>query len=542
MVSKVAVMALVAIIAVPILVGFGTNFEEVQSTQFVRSADTTNVTPLLQSATEYEYAAANSYETNVPKNLTYPLWYQEKGASYTSFYEYQYFEDDSAAYVNTEYVLSGYDSIDIVSYGLQIRYGFYDASNQSFAQNIYHLEYDGTTIKFDGTDISNIKPPYMGDIVKIKVEAVGGSGWEGAIITYTTASMTPAEAASNSAFVNLAGGFRTQSWNSNMTAFDMPAPAKEVLITIDLSSVSPNSLTLAQRDAFRIDQYYFLLDSTTNPGYWTIRYAVGSDPLSTLDTIPVLNDSESVYQIKITPSDVTVYYVGTWPNSFGAANVYKTYGPYTIIPKESADSDFTTLKIFASRQTSPYNCISHKMRIDSAMVRSATYSIIQNRTYDPATLMDNPYTKLETAYTGSSLTFGGNTYTISNGTINMGGTHPVPVNGMILDSVPTDSGYDNRINGTVISTTATPSTITFIGKWAANITTGTMSSETVTENKWIAGGFAWDGFDSNFMMVGLLTAVGAFILLAMYGKKSGAKVGGLMLVCGGAALMFLVML
>jgi hypothetical protein len=42
--------------------------------------------------------------------------------------------------------------------------------------------------------------------------------------------------------------------------------------------------------------------------------------------------------------------------------------------------------------------------------------------------------------------------------------------------------------------------------------------------------------------VGLITSVGAFIALAMYGRASGAKVGSLMLVCGGAAFMFILLM
>ena len=123
------------------------------------------------------------------------------------------------------------------------------------------------------------------------------------------------------------------------------------------------------------------------------------------------------------------------------------------------------------------------------------------------------------------------------------GNHKIPVKNMVLDSIPNASeGYDNRINGTVISTTPEPSTITFNGKWAASISTVAQDTHTVTKTEWIAGGFAWNGIDHNFLMVGLLTSLGAFIALGIYARRSKGNVLPLMLVCGGAAMIFFVML
>jgi len=55
MVSKVAVIALVAIIAVPILLGFGMNFNLVNESRYVDSDQKTNVTDLLNTSTAYSY-------------------------------------------------------------------------------------------------------------------------------------------------------------------------------------------------------------------------------------------------------------------------------------------------------------------------------------------------------------------------------------------------------------------------------------------------------------------------------------------------------
>lgn len=98
------------------------------------------------------------------------------------------------------------------------------------------------------------------------------------------------------------------------------------------------------------------------------------------------------------------------------------------------------------------------------------------------------------------------------------------------------------INNVVVSTTPEPSTITFNGKWSLSIITTSQEQYEYTKTEWIAGSFAWDGIDHNFLMVGMLTCLGVFIALGIYGRRSGAKVLPLMLVCGGAALLFFVML
>ena len=162
----------------------------------------------------------------------------------------------------------------------------------------------------------------------------------------------------------------------------------------------------------------------------------------------------------------------------------------------------------------------------------------------PAQFKTNPATTIKDVYLyGSSLTFAGNTYTVSQGNI-MIGSHKIPVNGMVFDSIPNQDGdYVNRINGTVISTTAQASTITFNGQWSASVSTEEQELITYTKTEWVAGSFGWDGIDTNFLMVGLITCLGVFIALGIYAKKKGS--GGLiplMIVVGGAAMVFFVML
>lgn len=520
MVSKIAVMALVAIIAVPILVGYGLNFDEVEQTGFERSTEVTNVTPLLQSATEYTYTAANSYETNVMGSDEYPLWYEKKGTAYSSVFEYQEYRTPTAG---ESYTLSNLSFLKIVSRTGSNSYQLWDSSNNPFTVvSAYYLEWDGVALKFNG-NLWTSTP-----VAKISYY---GFPYE-SLITYAYINTTPTTAASEGLFVDLSAGWRALNYNDPTgVTFNLPGPAQEVLMTIDLS-FSDSISNEATTQIIHTGLYSVVFSKLPSDPFFTVGINGLVDQRVTL---PVTPDNLSVYQLKLTPTTANLYYVGGWPASFGAANVYQTYELGQV---ENSYSDFPTLRIQSIATSYP---VSHKMRIDTAMVRSATFNIIEDTTYTPAQIQVNPYTKLDVSVYGSQLSFGTSTYTVTDGSIMMG-THKIPINGMVLDSIPVEGGYDNRINGTVVNTSAEPATITFTGKWAANVTTGTLTETTTTVTKWVAGSFAWQGIDDNFLMVGLITSLGAFVGLAMYGRKSGAKVLPLLLVCGGAAFMFLLML
>ena len=114
---------------------------------------------------------------------------------------------------------------------------------------------------------------------------------------------------------------------------------------------------------------------------------------------------------------------------------------------------------------------------------------------------------------------------------------------MVFDSVSTGLGtYDNRINGITVSTTATPSTIAFNGSWSMKIVTAAQKQTTTTATHWIPGQFAWNGVDTDFKLVGLLTCLGAFIGLGIYAKSKRASILPLIIVCGCAGFMFLLLM
>lgn len=515
MVSKITVMALVVIVAVPILLGYALNFEETEETRYDRSETVTNVTPLLQSGTEYTYTSANSYEMNAPGDNEYPLWYLKRGTAYSSLYEYQEYTTPAAA---TTYVLSDYSYLSLVSRSTANSVAVLDSSNNQLAAlNGWSIEWDGNRLMFDGT------VPNLPTAAKLAI-TIGRES----LITYKYVTTGTSEAAAQGIFVDMAGGWRIIRPNAGPVNLNLPAPASEVLLTIDLAFDSAVAGEEGTTQIISNGLYGVALAKPAGSDHWRVQKVGETDYID----LPVTPDDLSVYQLKLTPSTATLYYVGGWPAQFGAANVYKTYDLFTV---DTSDSDFSTLAVTSGGVN---YAVSHRMRIDSATVRSATYNIIQDTTYAPSQIQINPYTKLDVAIAGTSLSFGGSTYAVSNGTISVEGKR-MNVNGIVMDSVPNGDSFDNRINGTVVSTTAEPSTIAFNGKWGANVTTGTITESTVTVNKWVAGGFAFNGIDNDFALLGLVTAAAAFIGLGLYGRRSGAKVGTLMLVCGACAAVFL---
>ena len=168
------------------------------------------------------------------------------------------------------------------------------------------------------------------------------------------------------------------------------------------------------------------------------------------------------------------------------------------------------------------------------------FPIISNRSYDPAQFKTNPSTTINNiSQYGYAIEFAGNTYIVdSTGNITLG-THKVSVDGLKLESVPVAVGYENRINGNVISVSAQPSQIRFSGQWVASVSTIGNSATTVNKTEWTPGAFGWDGVDTNFLIVGLITCVGMFIGLGIYSRKTGKGLMPLLVVCGCASALFI---
>ena len=583
MVSKVAVIAIVAILAVPILLGYAMNVEQVTETDYKTTGDTVNVTPLLQNGTGYTMANADVYQINSTTSPFKPI-YNTQSYQKTSMPVEQYVYDglhgqgNPGDYPHAQFPLNTYvymylqSNITNTSTGY-LNFTLYDLNNAPLVtvNKILSVTWvlETSTIRVNYVNNSNL--PTWTTITVADSNQVYGFSDTG---NYTaTGYLTRLRADGVSNYADISGGSsfiqNNSSFNSSVgpITVSMPDKTHSMLYTLNLDSITDSNYTIA------IGGFPpYILQKTTTDGVvswkvttwstWNYPHDEGidgpSDPDVEFDLYYDPSRSDNTYQIKQSidygsfsdgayhnKQKLEFNYVGGWPSTIGQANYYWSYIHENDFISTTWNTFNLNLKFNALSYYRYLPAATHTptVRVDSALFRAFEYPLIADKTYDPAGFKTNPSTTIDNINSyGSSLTFGGNTYSVSNGNITMG-THEIPVKGLVLSSVPNpNGGYDNKIGNTVISTTAAPSAITFNGKWSASITTTAQEEYQVTKTEWKAGDFAWDGMDQNFLMVGLLASLGAFIALGIYARRSRASVWPLLIVCGGAALLFFIML
>lgn len=564
MVSKVAVIAIVGILAVPIIMGYAFNFEQTTETDYKTVGDPVDVTQLLYTGADYTYTYADPFKLNTDFN--YGIYgpvipeYERKGNTKTSlnlvqsiwpetelnikFNEWS----DKYAQVNALYTAAGqneklvvYDTTNNNNIVLNINYMihlYYDAQ----AAKLYYSYYDDSShTRYTNATYNVTNTNFLMHIIKV-------SGTFDVLLSLgrTTAYQ----------YVDISAGFTFHYCNySSYIGEDydnvnigLPDYTRNMILTIDLDSITESNYK------FGIGTQCYIEKTTTNGEVsWQVkpRPRISDNIVQVTDLYYDNTSSNNVYQVKIwmepygEPTDVPGYsyyiqhyefrYVGVWPTFIGEADYYQSFdvkaGAFRTSP------NFNSVLIGGFSEHSPI------MRVDSAEFRAMEYPTITDKTYDPAAFKNNPSTTITDPKTyGSSITFGNVTYKVTKGNITIG-THDIPVKDLVLSSIPNhNGGFDNKIGNTVISTTAYPSTITFNGKWSATITTAAQEEEQITRTEWKAGEFAWNGIDHNFIMVGLLASIGAFIALGIYARRTKSSVWPLLIVCGCSALVFFALL
>lgn len=558
MVSRMAIIAIVGILAVPILLGYALNLDEVTETGYKAVGEEVNVTPLLNNGTEYRYTKADTFKINTDfrsETKTFPV-YTTSSTRSSLFLERQVYSSQPA---DVQLSDMNYYTVNVTGYGT---YGNY------ITASVYEVGENNTeTLLVTANQVHSIY--YDGGIVTITYGNLMNTYThtsENMIIRYSTNGTFTGTAAvsywSKSAnlntanWVDLSKGYYfeftpmslyTGEDYSNIS-IKFPGYTRYAIITIDLSSITDPNYSFGLGD-----QCYLEKTTVDDVVSWQVkpRPRISDNPVPVTDLYYDQNSTNNTYQVKIwidpdgTPSDVPGYnnydqhyefrYIGAWQEMIGEANYFLSYD--VVANRFSSTPDFNAVLVGGFSDHSP------TMRVDAAEFRAMEFKLITDQNYVPADFKENPMTTINSAQIlGTSIDFGGNTYTVKNGNITLG-THQIPVKGLVLSSVPNPSGgYDNKIGDTVISTTAAPSAITFNGKWSASVSTIAQEEYEYTKTEWIAGGFAWNGMDDNFLIVGLITSVGMFIALGIYARRSRASVGPLMLVCGCAAALFFIML
>ncbi len=564
MVSKVAVMALVAVVAVPILLGYGLNVQTETYSAWEEDGSAQNLTNYLASiedASKRDYTDADIYQFN--SNIFY-----EYGTQVYPVYEKVSTTKTPIRLAQQYYSTPGNPLIRMDEYYSQgVVDGGYDASNY---YSITITITGGNTYTFD-----HLKSWYWtsnGSIASIDF-ALMEPGADGGYIDSGYAYLDKVLSVSTSYTGTPAGYWKAWNWQNTSNSYadvskgyrlntDIPALTapissiydyiqhsrgittifvtgicNEMVLTFNLDSITDSSYYMALRfPTHRVGMDYkasITLEKRTTGSGVEWYYTTYGDP----DEHPLYYNpdlSSNTYQLYLN-SDIggEFRYVGAWSDIIRESESLITY-PFEYTEEGWNGGDYIqNLAIFGQTPI---------MRIDRASVAAYEYKIIRDTTYNPFDFKTNPVTKLtNVAESGSSLIFGGITYTVDNGTITVD-SESVSLNGVKLASVFTGNAYENTINGKVVSTTLTPSSIVFNGDWSMQVQTTAQKYVEKENTKWIPGQFAWQGVDDNFLMAGLITSLAAFVGLTIYARKSGAKVLPLMLVCGGAAFMFLLML
>ncbi len=601
-VSKITVIALVAIVACPILLGYAFNLTETTETGYKETGDTVNVTPLLENGYSgnllYTYSKGdiNKMNTSTAQRIPYYKTITSTNTSYNlgrSVYYNQSWTNATQGGLNVPYFYEEFDynpavtSVNIDLYVAdsngnneylfhsytKVHYFLYRNTDNIFRYQLYANTNDGL-VSF-GNLSTTLPAGYHA--TKVKLTSTGNPVDQVLVAGYNATQ-----------YADLSAGFYFPSTSEDYRYYDgqrvpglwntivaLPSYTKEYTFTANLNSISASSYTYhlnigpEYATGLLHDHYYHLypmeLKKTTVDGQtkWTIRNENDSSSQATeLYYNPSI--ANNTYQFTISADNyydestgeyyinvhIKAAYVGEWPTLIGIANSYKDYELDYILRDDPAlvsNSPFNLddLSYSYMYMKADNDLRTPLIRVDDALFRAFEYKTITNRTYTPADMKDNPKTTINSIdQYGISLEFGGNTYVVSkNGTINIGG-HDIPVKGLQLSSVPNAGGtYDNKIGNTIISTSANPSTIRFNGSWSASVSTQSMESFTYIKTEWHVGEFGWDGVDQNFLMVGLITCLGVFVALGIYARKS--RSGGiipLMIVTGCAAAVFFIML
>lgn len=231
---------------------------------------------------------------------------------------------------------------------------------------------------------------------------------------------------------------------------------------------------------------------------------------------------------------VTISGINAWPT----LNVSPTFLNSVTLDYADTVETFTRVKI-TGNSTIDY-------RVDNARILNGSFALTEDYTLDIGDMWpdkDVGVVITSAGIYGDTLAFGGNTYTVNNGRITIDGVQ-VPILKSVFSCIydETTQEWSNQINGMEISQTADPSAIYYGGQWSITASAYKMEEVTSTSMVWHAGEFAFNGVDSNFALIGLITCAGVFIALGIYGRRSGAKVGSLMLICGCAAFIFLALM
>lgn len=547
MVNKITLIAVVLLVACPILIGYAMAFDDVEHDVWDES-NTRGITGLLYNSEGWSYTTLNSYMLNgqimmdSQGNLTYP------------YYEY-YSSTVTSLPIQSSNISSGTNySVPNNGHSSSIFFASLGTSLTLRQNNVDYVTISdvvtaGSTSAIGDTS-ATVYGTYLsgGNTLSFSYDTINSFRLDknGKLVEYNPAPYP------NMIYADPVYGWRFASYESVQNNLDMywsvtDLKASMITITIDFGSL----MKYMSENTTNTLVYQVMADSAVRSISVVINKA-GNSSTMTIDgqNVPVslsggtLSADNNVWQLTMDEDSYIWDYVKSWPGQFGRAQPY-----FTLDTAYNTTVQYLTAvrlpEVNVRIASSDVYGYAPTYRADYCAARSNVFPVMENITYDPASqlLMDSTASyRIELAdigQIGDSITWGGETYPVTNGSITVNNIK-IKVSNLQLDSRYLDGVRTNYINGREISTGS--NALGLSGTWGAIVSLSELDHSTVTSTEWIPGQFAWNGVDSSFALMGLITCVGVFIGLGMYGRRSGAKVGTLMLICGGAALIFLALI
>lgn len=295
-----------------------------------------------------------------------------------------------------------------------------------------------------------------------------------------------------------------------------------------------------------LETCYWLNDQTVSSVTFTVNLPAGASlVIGEFARVTVTNDGGitsvdgtplGAYQyLRITVTDWTTTVAGLsgWP-AMGSNPA--TFNSTTVTYDGLVYPNQYGLMLKSSTAAKPI------LRVDSAQIVAGTF---------PSTLDYD--LKLQDLYPGKTLNLklnsigvygdylqiGDVSLPITNGTVTLGGK-TIGLRGALLSFFEEDGNIEAMINNSVVGSFANLPTVRFGGEWSLTATVYILEETTNTKMTWHAGEFGLD--KSGLAAAGLIFAGIAFLVLGMNGRRSGAKVGLLLLICGGAAAVYIMLI
>ena len=248
--------------------------------------------------------------------------------------------------------------------------------------------------------------------------------------------------------------------------------------------------------------------------------------------------SEGVYQtlgayeymqVVVSSTGYTVTGIPYWPSM---GTVPTTYNQISF---DDPGNVFNHVDIQATSQDWHF-------RVDNANIEQGSYP----STYDYSLNLQQIYpdTNIDIYLNsigvyGDYINFGGALLTVDNGAVEINGKTYRLLHAH-LSAWNEGSHYSLRINGDEVATTSEPPTIFWGGEWSVTATAYKIEQVHEYVTVWHAGEFGLD--KKGFAVAGLLACGALLVALGLSGQRSGGKMGVLLLICGGAAVVYLLII